>query len=116
MPGTRCYGEDGRGVRDLVGRRRPDRIDPMPKQCEPANAAAAYDHASTLVVALELSGKSWQVGAVIPGVERRPHRRLEPRDLPGLLKTIESWGAEAARSGQIVQRVVLTYEAGRDGF
>jgi len=88
----------------------------MPKQCEPVNAAAAYDHTSTLVVALELSGKSWQVGAVIPGVERRPHRRLEPRDLPGLLKTIESWGAEAARSGQIVQRVVLTYEAGRDGF
>ena len=28
--------------------------------------ATAFDHDSTLVVAMELSGKSWQLGAVIP--------------------------------------------------
>ena len=34
--------------------------------------ATAFDHDSTLVVAMELSGKSWQLGGVIPGVSRRP--------------------------------------------
>ena len=53
----------------------------MPEQFDSHNARAAFDHDSTLVVALELSGKSWQVGAVVPGVARRPRRRLEPRDM-----------------------------------
>jgi transposase len=81
-----------------------------------APAATAFDHDSTLVLALELSGKGWEVGAVLPGVTRRPRRGLAPRDLPGLLKQIERWKAEAQRVGRSVHRVVLTYEAGRDGF
>jgi transposase len=87
----------------------------MPKQFDSHNAMAAFDHDSTLVVALELSGKSWQVGAVVPGVVRRP-RRLEPCDMTGLLKAIDRWTAEASGAGRAVQRVALTYEAGRDGF
>ncbi len=31
-------------------------------------AATAFDHNSTLVLALELSGKGWQVGAYCPGL------------------------------------------------
>ena len=88
----------------------------MPKQIEANKAATAFDHDSTLVVALELSGKSWECGAVVPGVSRRPRRRLEPRDLPGLLTTIARWKAEAAAASREVRRVVLTYEASRDGF
>ncbi len=88
----------------------------MPKQIEPSNTTAAFDHNSTLVVALELSGKSWEAGAVVPGVARRPRRRLAPRDLAGLLRTIGLWKAEAEAAGRAVQRVVLSYEAGRDGF
>ena len=34
-------------------------------------AATAFDHNSTLVLALELSGNGWQVGAVLPGFRRR---------------------------------------------
>ena len=33
-----------------------------------APAATAFDHNSTLVLALKISGKGWQVGAVLPGV------------------------------------------------
>ena len=88
----------------------------MPKQFEPTNTAVAFDHNTTLVVALELSGKSWEAGAVVPGVARRPRRRLAPRDLAGLLRTIESWKGEASAAGRRVQSVVLSYEAGRDGF
>ena len=78
-------------------------------------AATAFDHNSTLVLALELSGKGWQVGAVLPGVTRRPRRSVAPRDVAGLLTQIERWKAEAQRAGRAV-RTVLAYEAGRDGF
>ena len=88
----------------------------MPEQFDTHNATPAFDHDSTLVVALELSGKSWQAGAVVPGVARRPRRRLEPRDMTGLLKAIDRWTAAAAAAGRAVRRVALTYEAGRDGF
>jgi transposase len=81
-----------------------------------APAATAFDHNSTLVLALELSGKGWQVGAVLPGVARRPRRSVAPRDVAGLLAQIERWKAEAQRTGRTVLRTVLAYEAGRDGF
>lgn len=81
-----------------------------------APAATAFDHNSTLVLALELSGKGWQVGAVLPGVARRPRRSVAPRDVAGLLAQIERWKSEAQRSGRTVRRTVLAYEAGRDGF
>jgi transposase len=88
----------------------------MTKQFTPASAATAFEHDSTLVLALELSGKGWEVGAVLPGVARRPRRRLPPRDMAGLLRQIERWKAEALRAGRTVRRTVLSYEAGRDGF
>ena len=52
----------------------------------------------------------------MPGVSRRPQRDLAPRDMPGLLKAIGRWQHEARSAGREVARVVLTYEAGRDGF
>jgi hypothetical protein len=45
-----------------------------------------------------------------------PRRRLEPRDIAGLLKAIERQRAEAAGADRAVRRVAVTYEAGRDGF
>ena len=59
----------------------------MPKQ----STATAFDHDSTLVLALELSGKGWEVGAVLPGVARRPRRSLPARDMAALLQQIERW-------------------------
>src|SRR3546814_9450588 len=88
----------------------------MSEHFDSHNAAAAFDHDSTLVVAVELSGKSWEIGAVVPGVARRPRRRLDPRDMAGLLRSLERWKSEAGAAGRTIDRVVLTYEAGRDGF
>jgi transposase len=88
----------------------------MSERETPATAETAFDHDSTMVVALELSGKTWEVGAVVPGLTRRPRQRLQPRDMAGLLTRLEKWRTEAQRSGRTVQRIVLTYEAGRDGF
>jgi transposase len=65
---------------------------------------------------MELSGKSWEAGAIVSGLARRPRKRLEPRDMTGLLKTIERWKAEASAAGKTLRRLVLTDAAGRDGF
>src|SRR3546814_1381664 len=54
--------------------------------------------------------------SVVPGVARRPRRRLDPRDMAGLLRSLERWKSEAGAAGRTIDRVVLTYEAGRDGF
>ena len=78
--------------------------------------ATAFDHDSTLVVAMELSGKSWQLGAVVPGVSRRPKRGLKVGDTDELLRILERWKAEAAKAGRTIARVIVAYEAGRDGF
>jgi transposase len=88
----------------------------MSERQAPLSTETAFDHDSTMVVALELSGKTWEVGAIVPGVSRRPRRRLQPRDMPGLLTQLERWRAEALKVGRTVRRLVLTYEAGRDGF
>ncbi len=83
---------------------------------DPRKPATAFDHTTTLVTVLELSGKSWELGASVPGVSRRPLRKIEVRDIGGITKAIEQWKAEAGKAGQAVSRVVLGYEAGRDGF
>src|SRR3984957_7154125 len=46
--------------------------DPMTEFFDAHRPATAFDHDSTLVVAMELSGGSWQLRAAIPGVSRRP--------------------------------------------
>ena len=71
----------------------------MPEQFDSHNAMTAFDHDSTLVVALELSGKSWQVGAVVPGVARRPRRRLEPREYSGIAEGHRAMGSRGERRG-----------------
>ena len=88
----------------------------MPEHFDAHKPAAAFDHDITVVAALELSGKSWEVGAVVPGVTRRPRRRLKPGDIAGLETVLAGWRSEAAAAGRQVRRVVVTYEAGRDGF
>jgi transposase len=88
----------------------------MSEQQAPISTETAFDPFSTMVVALELSGKSWEVGAVVPGLSRRPRRRLQPRDMSGLLTQLERWRSEVLKAGGTVRRVVVTYEAGRDGF
>ena len=88
----------------------------MSEAFDPRKSTTAFDQASTLVFVLELSGKSWQVGASVPGVSRRPLRTLAARDIDAVLKTIERWKEEARKAGCEVRRVVAGYEAGLDGF
>jgi transposase len=70
---------------------------------------------NTLIAVIELSLSSWLVGGVVPGVPRQPLKKLEP-DETELLRIIQRWRNEAVTRGFAIERVVVAYEAGRDGF
>jgi transposase len=69
----------------------------------------------TLVVVVEMSRSAWLVAGLLPGVDRRPLKKLEA-DENSLMRLLESWRQEALAAGLRIARVVVAYEAGRDGF
>jgi len=73
------------------------------------------DQASTLIAVIEMSQSSWLVAGVVPGVERQPRKKLEP-DQEALLRLLQRWRDEAARSRHTITRIAVAFEAGRDGF
>jgi transposase len=89
---------------------------PMSESFNPRTPATAFDHPTTVVAVLELSGKSWELGASVPGLSRRPLRKIDVGDIGAVIKALEHWKVESSRAGHTVSRVVLGYEAGRDGF
>ena len=70
---------------------------------------------NTLVAVIELSLTSWLVGGLVPGLERQPLKKLEPGET-ALLRLLGRWKEDAVKSGRRIERVVVAYEAGRDGF
>ena len=77
--------------------------------------ATALDHESTIVVVVELSARSWLVGAQVAGVPRQCRQKLAP-SAEGLLDHLDQLRQRAEKAGKRVSRVVVAYEAGRDGF
>ena len=79
------------------------------------DVAPSMGEVSTLFVALEVSGTSWVVGI---GDPEQPDKvgmhRLAPADTAGLLGKIGTARASAGADGP--SRVLLTYEAGFEGF
>ena len=75
----------------------------------------AFEQNSTMVVVLEMSQSSWLAAGVVPGIERRPLKKLDP-DPTALLRLVEGWRDHALKAGRMITRIVLAFEAGRDGF
>ena len=80
-----------------------------------SRSLTAFEQNHTLVAVVEMSQSSWLAAGVVPGVERRPLKKLDP-DPVALLRLLEKWRDQAAKAGREVARVVLAFEAGRDGF
>ena len=80
-----------------------------------SRSLTAFEQSDTLVAVLEMSQSSWLAAGVVPGVERRPLKKLDP-DPAALQRLLERWRDQAAKAGREVARVVLAFEAGRDGF
>ena len=75
----------------------------------------AFEQNNTVVVVLEMSQSSWLAAGVVPGIERRPSKKLHP-DPTVLLRLVEGWRDHAMKAGRMITRIVLAFEAGRDGF
>jgi transposase len=75
----------------------------------------ALDMEATLIAVVEMSQKSWLVGGIVPGIERRPLKKLEV-DEDALLKLLHRWRSEADRRGRRITRIAIAFESGRDGF
>jgi len=80
-----------------------------------SRSVVSFEQSTTLVVVVEMGARSWLVAGTVPGVERQPLKKLEP-DAAMVLGLIERWRREAIKARQTISRVVLAYEAGRDGF
>ena len=70
---------------------------------------------STVIAVVEMSASNWLVGGLVPGIARRPMKKLTP-DPEALLQLLQRWREEAQRVGRAIGRMVLAYEIGRDGF
>ena len=78
-------------------------------------APAVLDYNSTIIGALELSEKKWVLAVQLPGVNRHSRHVLEARG-DELAAFVERLKARCAAAGHKIARVILTHEAGRDGF
>jgi transposase len=81
----------------------------------PSRSLTAFEQDSTVIAVIEMSQTKWLVAAVIPGVERQPLKKINP-DVGMLLKLLHRWQNEVGRAGREIKRIVVAYEAGRDGF
>lgn len=80
-----------------------------------SRSLVAFDQESALVAVIELSNASWLVAGSLPGVARRPLKKLDP-DPAALEQLLARWRIEAETAGRSIGRMIVAYEAGRDGF
>ena len=78
-------------------------------------SSTAFDQASTLVAVIELSKNFWLVAGVVPGINRHPLKKFAA-DENTLLALLHRWQQQALKAGQEIKRIVVAFEAGRDGF
>src|SRR5689334_7871459 len=87
----------------------------MPRPNDLSRSLVALDQNSTIIAVVELIQSSWLVAGMLPGIERQPHKKLEPSP-ERLLGLLHRWQDEAVRAGRTITRIAVAFEAGRDGF
>ena len=76
----------------------------------------SIDYDQTLILAIELSNKSWVLASQVPGLSQTKAKRTIEPDKNHLLAAIEGYRIRAATAGRSVKRVITSYEAGWCGF
>jgi transposase len=85
------------------------------KRNDQSRSLVAFEQNSTLVAVVELSLKTWLVAGLVPGLQRQPLKRRPP-DPESLLRLLHQCRDQAVKAGSRIERIVVGYEAGRDGF
>jgi transposase len=81
----------------------------------PAFKCTVPDYNTTIIGALEMSEKKWVLAVQLPGVKRHT-RHVFGASGEELAALIERLKVRCAAMGHPIVRVILTHEAGRDGF
>jgi transposase len=87
----------------------------MTNQNDLSRSVVAFEQHNTIIVVIEMSLSSWLVAGMVPGIERHPLKKLNC-DQEMLLKLLFRWRDEAVKAGHTIARIVVAFEAGRDGF
>ena len=87
----------------------------MASQNDLSRSLVAFEQNNTIIAVIEMSLNNWLVAGIIPGVERHPLKKLSI-DEEALLQLLHRWRDEAAKTGRKITRMVIAFEAGRDGF
>src|SRR6476646_5405306 len=77
---------------------------------------AAVDYERTLILAVEVSNKSWVLAAQVPGLPHTKAKRTIDPEAEALLAAIAGYRTRAAATGRSIERVIAVYEAGWSGF
>src|SRR5271170_8123240 len=88
---------------------------PMPQLNDLSRSLVVLEQDATLIAVIEMGQSSWLVAGIVPGVERSPLKKLAV-DESALLKLLHRWREEAEQAGRRIERIVVAFEAGRDGF
>ncbi len=70
----------------------------------------------TLILAVEISNRSWVVAAQVPGLQQKGTKQLLAPKADALMAAIEGYKRRAAAAGMRVDRVIVAYESGGSGF
>ena len=88
---------------------------PMQTLNDLSRSLIVLEPTSTLIAVIEMSLSSWLVAGIVPGIERQPLKKLAV-DESALVKLMHRWREEAEKAGRRIERIVVAFEAGRDGF
>jgi transposase len=80
-----------------------------------SRSLTAFDQDSTLIAVIEMSLTSFLLAGIVPGVARAPLKKLGA-DEAGVVRQLHRWRDEATKAGRKIKRIVVAFEAGRDGF
>src|SRR6266516_3682181 len=88
---------------------------PMPQLNDLSRSLVTLEQDATLIAVIEMGQSSWLVAGIVPGIERQPLKKLAA-DESALLRLLHRWREEAEKAGCRIARIVVAFEAGRDGF
>lgn len=88
----------------------------MPKTLPCPSGPMGCDYDITLILAIELSTKSWVLAAQVPGLRQIKAKQTIAPTAEALMGAIDGYRRRAAAAGQTIERVIAIYEAGWSGF
>lgn len=87
----------------------------MANQNDLSRSVVAFEQDNTIIAVIEMSLNSWLVAGIVPGIERHPLKKLSFNE-EMLLNLLHRWRDEAVKARHTITRIVVAFEAGRDGF